>query len=60
VSLASIVAAITSMLLCWFSNDWQYIGLIMVLAPFVIWKHRANIQRIKNGTEPKAFQKKRP
>ncbi|WP_188205909.1 glycerol-3-phosphate 1-O-acyltransferase PlsY [Alkalibacillus aidingensis] len=47
--LAGLVAVITSLIM-------QHLGLIIVtslLAVFVIYRHRENIKRIKNKTEPK-------
>lgn len=38
--------------------DWMIIGLLALILVLVTWKHRANIVRIANGTEPKAFSPK--
>jgi glycerol-3-phosphate acyltransferase PlsY len=36
-------------------RPWTVIGLATVLAVFIIWKHRTNIQRLRAGTENKLF-----
>lgn len=38
--------------------DWMVLGLLAVILVLVTVKHRANIVRIMNGTEPKAFSRK--
>jgi len=68
VSLSSMAAGVTMMLAAFYVFVWNaggmstadamvlsLLGLIFVL---VVWKHRANIVRLCNGTEPKAFSKK--
>ena len=34
-------------------NDWPLIALILLLGGFIFYRHRSNIKRIKEGTEPK-------
>jgi glycerol-3-phosphate acyltransferase PlsY len=63
VSLGSILAAISvpivSMLV--FRDSLQLLPILVVMAAFIIWKHRANIERLRNGTESKfAFKKQIP
>ena len=38
--------------------DYMVLGLLLLILVLVTWKHRANIVRILNGTEPKAFAPK--
>jgi glycerol-3-phosphate acyltransferase PlsY len=38
--------------------DWMVLGLLAIILVLVTVKHRANIVRIMNGTEPKAFSRK--
>ena len=35
------------------NGEWQLFLLILILATFIIYRHRENIKRIKAGTEPK-------
>lgn len=37
---------------------WVVLGVLVALSGLVIWKHRANVGRLRAGTEPKAGQKK--
>ncbi len=53
VSLSSMVAGITGLVYSVFTGDIGLIIVIGLLAIFVIYRHRANIKRIKEGTEPK-------
>jgi glycerol-3-phosphate acyltransferase PlsY len=59
-SLAALVAtAVTPILAYVFNpqgNDWIITGALAVL---IYWRHRANIARILNGTEPKIGQRKK-
>jgi glycerol-3-phosphate acyltransferase PlsY len=53
-SLASILAAVAAvvvspMLLGWSPDS----GAVLLIAAFVVWRHRANIQRLQSGTERK-------
>ncbi len=64
VSLGSISAAVLFAVLCLFKLgnfivDGNYLIFGLLLAAFVIFNHRTNIVRIKNGTENKlSFKKK--
>lgn len=57
VSLASMIAAVVALIYCviYAITDQEYYLLIIttILATFVIYRHRSNISRIKDGTEPK-------
>ena len=52
-SIASLVAAATPPLAAVLLDKDQYFPLLLGFALLVIWKHRANIQRLFAGTEPK-------
>ncbi|HSP23361.1 MAG TPA: glycerol-3-phosphate 1-O-acyltransferase PlsY [Planococcus sp. (in: firmicutes)] len=57
VSLASIilavVAVIYTVIYTFYSEDYPFLIVILILSSFIIYRHRANIARIKAGTEPK-------
>lgn len=57
VSLSSMIAAIVGIiysLVFWMvSGDFALFILVFLLASFIFYRHRANMIRIKNGTEPK-------
>jgi glycerol-3-phosphate acyltransferase PlsY len=57
VSLSSIilavVAVIYTVIYTFYSEDYPFLIVIIILASFIIYRHRANIARIKAGTEPK-------
>ncbi|CAM3789252.1 glycerol-3-phosphate 1-O-acyltransferase PlsY [Mesobacillus thioparans] len=53
VSLSSILTGIGAFIYSLFTQDLPLILVVAVLATFVIYRHRANIQRIRNKTEPK-------
>ncbi|MDF1509040.1 glycerol-3-phosphate 1-O-acyltransferase PlsY [Robertmurraya sp. DFI.2.37] len=53
VSLSSIVAAVAALIYAFIDGDHALIIVVSILAFFVIYRHRANISRIKNKTEPK-------
>lgn len=53
VSLASMLAAIVSVIYAFVVWDPPLIMVVSLLAIFVIYRHRANIKRIMNKTEPK-------
>lgn len=53
VSLSSMIAALAALLISLFMGDWILIILIACITLFVVWRHRANITRIRNGEEPK-------
>ncbi len=50
---ASTVALIYSIIYGVVTGEWALCILVAVLFTFIIYRHRANIERIKNGTEPK-------
>ena len=53
VSLSSMVALGFAAVLSFIFSDFSVAISIFVLWIFVVWRHRANIERIKNGTEKK-------
>ena len=53
VSLSSMLIAIVALIYVWFSGDISLQILIVFLAGFIFYRHRANIKRIINKTEPK-------
>ncbi|WP_078546896.1 glycerol-3-phosphate 1-O-acyltransferase PlsY [Litchfieldia alkalitelluris] len=53
VSLSSILTGIFALIFSLFTKDIPLIIVIALLALFVIYRHRANIKRIINKTEPK-------
>ncbi len=63
VSLASVAAAISLpiwigvLLQVGLAKTWLVFYVACVLAVIVVWRHRANIVRLKNGTEPR-FERK--
>jgi acyl phosphate:glycerol-3-phosphate acyltransferase len=58
VSLASIFAAITVPVATYFfGNPPLILGLTVLIGVFVIFRHRTNIQRLLNGTEPRFVKK---
>ena len=57
-SLASLTAAALSTLWLMVFREGQMILLVMILTLLVYIRHWANLQRIKDGTEPKIGQKK--
>jgi len=58
VSLGSIFAAIAVIIIGWIRYDVVTAAALTLLAALAIWRHRANIQRLMNGTENK-FQRKK-
>ena len=58
-SLGSITAAALFPLLVWFDRGVSPVlwGALLV-ASFICWTHRANMVRLRNGTEPRLFRKK--
>ncbi|MEX0311188.1 MAG: glycerol-3-phosphate 1-O-acyltransferase PlsY [Tateyamaria sp.] len=56
-SMGALVAAASSTILMMFLGAPQALFLGVVLTLLVFWRHRANIRRIKAGTEPKIGQK---
>lgn len=53
VSLSSMVTSVVAMILTLFTKDWPLIVSVFFLAALIIYRHRANIERIKKKTEPK-------
>ncbi|AGK53892.1 glycerol-3-phosphate 1-O-acyltransferase PlsY [Bacillus sp. 1NLA3E] len=53
VSLASMLAAVGSLTYAFIVGDNALIMVVAVLSAFVFYRHRANIKRIMNKTEPK-------
>ncbi|WP_174733423.1 glycerol-3-phosphate 1-O-acyltransferase PlsY [Mesobacillus harenae] len=53
VSLSSIFTALAMLIYSLFTGDYILIAVVAMLAFFVIYRHRANIERIRNKTEPK-------
>ncbi|EAH4221503.1 glycerol-3-phosphate 1-O-acyltransferase PlsY [Listeria monocytogenes] len=53
VSFSSMIGALAALIISLFMGDWILIILVACIALFVIWRHRANITRIRNGEEPK-------
>ncbi|RKQ37581.1 glycerol-3-phosphate 1-O-acyltransferase PlsY [Oceanobacillus halophilus] len=53
VSLSSMITGVVSVIVSLFFQDIGLIIVIFILAAFVFYRHRENIKRIKNGTEPK-------
>ena len=53
VSLSSMITGIVATALSLFTKDWLLILLIFALTVFVLIRHKDNIKRIKNKTEPK-------
>ncbi len=58
-SLAAIVAAIEAPFAAWLlSEQVELTTAITLMSALLIWRHRANIQRLINGSEPKMGQRK--
>ena len=61
VSLASVLAAAVLPFGVWFTrSDTVYIWITAMLSALAIYKHKANIQRLLNGTEHRFGRKKQP
>lgn len=61
VSLSSIIAVGSSVFVAAALRDWPYTTIGSLLFLFVLYTHRKNIQRLRNGTEPKfRFKKDEP
>src|SRR6185369_576580 len=57
VSLASMLAALAAItLVCGLEQPWPYRLLVIVGSTYVIMRHRANIERLLAGTEPRLGQ----
>lgn len=53
VSLSSMIAALAAIIYSLISRDLPLIIIVLLLSTFVIYRHRANIKRIIDKTEPK-------
>lgn len=53
VSLSSIITGVITIFVSIFYQDALLIAIISFLTLFVVYRHRENLKRIKNGTEPK-------
>ncbi|MDR7001715.1 glycerol-3-phosphate 1-O-acyltransferase PlsY [Neobacillus niacini] len=53
VSLSSMIAGVCAVIYSLFLNDIPLIIVVVFMASFVVYRHRANIKRIINKTEPK-------
>ncbi|MED4473978.1 MULTISPECIES: glycerol-3-phosphate 1-O-acyltransferase PlsY [Oceanobacillus] len=53
VSLSSMITGVVTILVSIFFKDIGLIIVISILTIFVFYRHRENLKRIKNGTEPK-------
>ncbi|GGN59579.1 MULTISPECIES: glycerol-3-phosphate 1-O-acyltransferase PlsY [Oceanobacillus] len=53
VSLSSIITGVVTIIISLFYKDIVLIAIISFLTLFVIYRHKENLKRIKNGTEPK-------
>lgn len=53
VSLSSMIAGVVALIYALVSMDLALIIVVAILVTFVFYRHRANISRIKNKTEPK-------
>jgi len=53
VSLSSMIAAVVAVVYSITTSDLPLIIIVLVLSIFIFYRHRANIKRIKNKTEPK-------
>jgi glycerol-3-phosphate acyltransferase PlsY len=52
ISLASITAAAaTPFVIAFYERSWPIFWATLVIAAIVIWRHRANIERLRSGTE---------
>lgn len=63
VSVASIVAAVTIPVAAFIKAaitkdwDWPILAFSLIVCVLAIWKHRSNIQRLRNGEEPRREKK---
>lgn len=56
-SLAGMSAAVSAPVSAAFFGQTDLVMLLLALALIVVWKHRANIERLMNGTEPRVGRK---
>lgn len=53
VSLSSMITGVISTIIALFFKDYLLFAMILLLTVFVFYRHKENIKRIKNKTEPK-------
>jgi glycerol-3-phosphate acyltransferase PlsY len=63
VSLSSVVAALSlpMLMLGWFGSGGlrpAYLALALLTTALVVWRHRANLERLLQGTEPRLGEKR--
>lgn len=58
-SLASIIAALLAPFLVWYSLDIYYAVPVFIMSLILLWRHQANIDRLRNGIESKLDLKKK-
>lgn len=56
-SLGALAASGAAPILAYLLIDWQIAVIMILIALLVTWKHQTNIQRLREGTEPKIGQK---
>ncbi len=56
-SLAGMSAAVTAPIVAWALGATAMVPVLIALAVLVLWQHRANLARLRAGTEPKVGQK---
>ncbi|HQV02965.1 MULTISPECIES: glycerol-3-phosphate 1-O-acyltransferase PlsY [unclassified Novosphingobium] len=56
-SLSGMTAALAAPVAAWFSGNQAFVPVLAAIAALVLWLHRANIARLRAGTEPKVGQK---
>ncbi|MEO0454421.1 MAG: glycerol-3-phosphate 1-O-acyltransferase PlsY [Verrucomicrobiota bacterium] len=61
VSLASIAASIVLPIstIIAYQGQWSFMGASLILGAMSVWRHRVNIQRLRDGTEHRFGQKKK-
>ena len=57
-SLAGMSAAVAAPIAAWALGDTAFVPVLAALALLVIWQHRANIARLRAGTEPRVGAKR--
>jgi acyl phosphate:glycerol-3-phosphate acyltransferase len=56
-SLSGMTAALAAPVAAWFSGTQAFVPVLAAIAALVLWLHRANIARLRAGTEPKVGSK---
>jgi len=56
-SVSSLSAILAAPVAAWALGKYAVVPVLVVIAAIVIWKHRANIARLRAGTEPRIGQK---